>query len=209
MALDNPFAGGPDYLASLANALDKVPNAYSQPPASGGSQLSLRANDDRIAVLDEVCSQSGWNRSQVISAMIDKGLFLLFHQLTAGTADKIMTTVAHTRVPTLDVPAASFDLLERFNRFRIWPSPIAMSGKREQAYERTWLLSRTDRKSQLLELSEGMPLGYSLPLYLGVIREVIPDAVADTNEPSFKHAILRLNVRVVFENNKIRLDPVA
>lgn len=96
MANLNPMAGGPDFVEILRNALEPVKNAtYIRPPFTGGNQVSVRLAQDRIALLDRLSDRSGWNRNQIIDALIDKGLLILFNTLSDATADEIMD--AHAR----------------------------------------------------------------------------------------------------------------
>jgi hypothetical protein len=92
MASSNPFSGGPDFVEILRNALEPVNiSTYIRPPFTGGSQVSMRLPPDRVALLDRLCERSGWNRNQVIDALIDKGLIELFGALSETTADEIMS----------------------------------------------------------------------------------------------------------------------
>jgi hypothetical protein len=205
MALNNPWAGGPDYVVALGNAIDKVPNAYARPPASGGTQISLRIAEDRLAVLDELCVKSKWNRNQVVNALIDKGLFLVFHQLSSAKVDEIMTNVGNTRAPTFDTAGASFDLVASFNRFRLRPVPLLIVRKRKKHFDPTWVLNNQDRERQVVQLSE--PSGYSVPLHLNVLKEIIPDSITDARNDGFRNAILNLNVQLILERYEARLEP--
>src|SRR5882757_4072384 len=90
MASQNPIAGGPDFLISLRNALERA-DGYKRPPPTGGTQISIRFSDDRLAILDAVCKHSDWNRNQVINAFVDRGLFELFHYAGDEAVDSIMT----------------------------------------------------------------------------------------------------------------------
>jgi hypothetical protein len=91
MASANPLAGGPDFVEILRNALEPVRHStYIRPPFTGGNQVSVRLAQDRVALLDRLSERSGWNRNQIIDALIDKGLFVLFGALSDSTADEIM-----------------------------------------------------------------------------------------------------------------------
>ena len=85
------MAGGPDFVEILRNALDPAKNAsYIRPPFTGGTQVSLRIAQDRLALLERLSERSGWNRNQVIDALVDKGLYVLFDRLSDATADEIL-----------------------------------------------------------------------------------------------------------------------
>jgi hypothetical protein len=90
MAKSNPMAGGPDYIKILCGALKQRASTYSRPPATGGTQFSLRLREDRLALLERLVERSGWNRNQIVDALIDNGLFMLFDELSNATADEIM-----------------------------------------------------------------------------------------------------------------------
>ena len=90
MAKNNPLAGGPDFVEILCAALEQQTSTYSRPPSTGGTQISFRLREDRLALLDRLAERSGWNRNQVVDALVDKGLFALFSRLSNLTADEIM-----------------------------------------------------------------------------------------------------------------------
>jgi hypothetical protein len=125
MALNNPFAGGPDFVAAMRNALDGIPNTYVRPPPSGGEQISIRFPESRMALvkaLEQHCQQAGWNRSQIINALFERGLFELFNLLRDNTVETIMNDVVAETAPTVYRYAGVADQLRGFNRFRLYPS---------------------------------------------------------------------------------------
>ncbi len=90
MAKNNPMVGGPDFIELLKNALEGRVAGFARPPATGGTQVSLRFREDRLMLLDILAEHSNWNRTQVIDALIDKGLHVLFEQLTTSAAEEVM-----------------------------------------------------------------------------------------------------------------------
>lgn len=90
MAKNNPMSGGPDFVELLKNALEGKVDGFVRPPATGGLQISLRFREDRLILLNQLSERSGWNRTQVVDALIDKGLFALFERLPSGLADEII-----------------------------------------------------------------------------------------------------------------------
>jgi hypothetical protein len=90
VARNNPMAGGPDFIELLKNALEGRVAGFARPPATGGTQVSFRFREDRLTLLDTLVERSGWNRTQVIDALIDKGLFVLFERLTTSASDEVM-----------------------------------------------------------------------------------------------------------------------
>lgn len=93
MAINNPFAGSPDFVRALASAIESIPNAYTRAPQAGGAATSVRMPDERVACLDAVAKASGWTRNEVVNALLDKGLFVLFHELGDSDVEKIMDSV--------------------------------------------------------------------------------------------------------------------
>ncbi len=49
----------------------------------------MRFREDRLAMFDALSEQSGWNRNQVVDALADAGLLLLFSKLSNSTANMI------------------------------------------------------------------------------------------------------------------------
>jgi hypothetical protein len=94
MARNNPFEGGPDFVQSLCNALERKESTFTRPPSSGGTQVSIRFREDRLAILNSISERSGWNRNQVVDALTDVGLLLLFTKLSDTTEKKIREDLA-------------------------------------------------------------------------------------------------------------------
>lgn len=94
MSANNPFSGGPDYVKSLVNRIESIPGAYVQPPNSSGAATSVRFSENRVACLDAIAKISGWTRNEVINALLEKGLFVLFHELNDEHVDQILARVA-------------------------------------------------------------------------------------------------------------------
>ena len=90
MAKNNPTAGGPDFVELLKKTLEGKVAGFCRPPATGGTQISLRIREDRLMLLDKLSERSGWNRTQVIDALIDMGLFVLFDRLSSSVAEEII-----------------------------------------------------------------------------------------------------------------------
>lgn len=114
MAHTNPLAGGPDYVRSLCNAIHAAEGTYKQPPATGGGATSLRFPRDRAALLDALASASGWNRNQVVNALVDKGLFVLFSELGEKRAVELVEKVSNS------IPERHMMTLHSMRRGEIW-----------------------------------------------------------------------------------------
>jgi hypothetical protein len=101
MAKHNPFAGGPDYAVILKGALEQQRKAlYARPPSTGGTQFSIRLRPGRLAVINQIATQTGWNRNQVIDALLEVGLVALFGALADKVADAVMTAAASRSLET-------------------------------------------------------------------------------------------------------------
>jgi hypothetical protein len=91
----NPMSG-PAYIIALRNALasGKRPGEYSQPPKQrGGPQISVRFDDFQFNHIDAIAEKSEWNRSEVINALIQRGLFDLYEFSDRETVDEIVRLV--------------------------------------------------------------------------------------------------------------------
>jgi hypothetical protein len=97
MARNNPFAGV-SFGTMLAKAIEGSATISTQPPSSGGTQVSLRFNEDRLALLDTLSARTGWNRNQIVSALVDSGLFSVFEQLRNATVEDVMTAFVNARM---------------------------------------------------------------------------------------------------------------
>ena len=208
MALNNPFAGGPDYVVALRNALEAIPNAYVRPPAAGGEQISIRFPDSRLAMvkaIEERCKHARWNRSQVINTLFERGLFELFRQLGDQTVEGIMDDVASETVPTLNRFAGIADQLKEFNRFRIYPAVQKRhSNGLYSEIEITWHDLRLNERSDRIDLS-GEQWGLQLPV--SRLKGIIPDTVRDAKD-FFKNAILELDLQVILQGKDFELVPL-
>jgi hypothetical protein len=100
---NNPFAGAPAHVDVLARKLmrDERPGVYSKPPSTGGKQLSIRLGDDLITHLEVIADESKWNRAEVLTALIERGLFDLYGLINDKAGDNIMEKIAHKLVPAM------------------------------------------------------------------------------------------------------------
>ena len=92
MATENPFVGGPDYPRYLATSINNNEQQLycPAPPASGGQQISIRLQPDRVVLLDILSDGSGWSRNQIIQGLLDAAFGQLFHNLTDEAAQSVM-----------------------------------------------------------------------------------------------------------------------
>jgi hypothetical protein len=208
MSHANPIAGGPDFILPLRNALEKTPNAYSKPPVTGGTQISSRFAEDRLALLDAICEMSDWNRNQVINALVDRGLYELFQQLTNETTNTLMDHVVDKILPTFDSSSSIVREIEAFNRFQFFPLPKDLQGRQLPEFAgRAWIVRRIDRDKGMVELQEPTA-GWVLPPHVSHIGQYFRDTVSDAID-GLKHGILELNVQVVVHGDRLMLLPIS
>jgi len=112
MVRPNPMSG-PAYVMALRNALekDKRPSEYNQPPKGGGPQISLRLDDFLYNHIEAIVSLSGWNRAEVLNALIQRGLFDLYEFSSPATVEKIVQQVVAKLAPP-HPPASEPDKIE-------------------------------------------------------------------------------------------------
>lgn len=97
---DNPYAG-PSTFVSLKNVLEHPKHAgfYQKPPRTGGTQLSLRLDERMLAYISAIVFQSGWNRSEVVYSLIERGLFDLFELLEPQISSGLIEAAQQTLCP--------------------------------------------------------------------------------------------------------------
>lgn len=208
MASRNPISGGPDFIAALRNALEQTPGAYARPPPTGGTQISSRFGEDRLALLDALSTSSGWNRNQIINAFVDKGLFELFRQISDSAMEKIMTQTTDKIIPTFNPAADKLHEIAAFTRFRIFPVPRRLRENRPAQPLETWALGRIDSDRGIVEFHEATQLGRSLPVHAVHIERIHPDTAQDSQD-SFKNAMVELNVQFVFTDKRLEMLPIS
>jgi len=98
MARNNPFAGGPDYVRVLANALGAKAQLWTEPPSTGGTQFSIRLRPGRLAIINQIADYTKWNRNQVIDALLQAALAQLFEALPPKTAEGLITAASQNAV---------------------------------------------------------------------------------------------------------------
>lgn len=90
----NPFAG-PAYIMNLCNTLEPhlKPTELRNPPRTGGSQISIRLDDHVLNHVDVIVEKSGWNRAEVLYALVQRGIFDLYYFAQGETVDAIVEAV--------------------------------------------------------------------------------------------------------------------
>ena len=114
---NNPLAG-PHHVLALANALERErrPGAYVKPPSTGGEQISVRLSETLLAHFDVLGKAAGWTRVQVLTALVERGLFDLYEVLSDETGESIMESLAGQIVPTMHNESALLRAAKRVMR---------------------------------------------------------------------------------------------
>jgi hypothetical protein len=100
MVRPNPMSG-PAYIIALRNALEaeRRPTEYRTPPRSGGTQISIRLDDFIFNHVEAIVEESGWNRAEVLLALVQRGLFDLYEFAAPETVEKIIQKIVHKVAP--------------------------------------------------------------------------------------------------------------
>jgi hypothetical protein len=99
MLRSNPMSG-PAYIISLRNALERrPPSEYQSPPRTGGTQVSIRLDEFIFNHIEAVTKQSGWNRAEVLHALIQRGLFDLYEFCKPEIVDNLVQDVVAKLAP--------------------------------------------------------------------------------------------------------------
>jgi hypothetical protein len=94
----NPMAG-PAYVKALQNALEKRMNEYRNPPRTGGTQISTRFDEFVLNHVDGIVEESGWNRAEVLYALVQRGLFDLYVFLDPDITERIVHKIVAKMAP--------------------------------------------------------------------------------------------------------------
>ncbi len=96
----NPMSG-PAYIIALRNALEaeKRPTEYMTPPRTGGTQISSRLDDFILNHVDAIVAECGWNRAEVLYALVQRGLFDLYEFASSETVEQIVQRVMSKVAP--------------------------------------------------------------------------------------------------------------
>jgi hypothetical protein len=103
MARSNPMSG-PAYVIALRNALDKRAGEYQSPPRTGGTQISTRFDEFVLNHIDAIVEDTGWNRAEVLYALVQRGLFDLYEFTSPAAVDRIVRKIVG-KLPPAHPPA--------------------------------------------------------------------------------------------------------
>ena len=95
----NPMSG-PAYVIALRNALEQRPaNEYQSPPRTGGTQVSIRLDEFILNHVEAITAKAGWNRAEVLNALIQRGLFDLYEFCRPEVVDNLVEDVVAKLAP--------------------------------------------------------------------------------------------------------------
>lgn len=94
----NPMAG-PAYVIALRNALEDRKTEYTTPPRTGGTQISTRLDDFVFNHVEAIVEECGWNRAEVLYALIQRGLFDLYEFVSPEIVNKIVHNIVARMAP--------------------------------------------------------------------------------------------------------------
>jgi predicted DNA-binding protein len=114
----NPMAGGPAHIIALRNALEER-SEFKEPPRTGGKQQSIRLDDALIQQVEVISKLTGWNRSEIFSTLIQRGLFDLYEfsddAVVKKIIDELSVSIEQMALAT-DVKMRIRDVLFHFSR---------------------------------------------------------------------------------------------
>jgi hypothetical protein len=96
--MPNPMSG-PAYVIALRNALEKRPSEYQEPPRTGGTQISIRLDEFIFNHVEAITAKSGWNRAEVLNALIQRGLFDLYEFCKPDVVETLVQEVMANLAP--------------------------------------------------------------------------------------------------------------
>lgn len=90
---------GPAYVIALRNALENRKTEYTTPPRTGGTQISTRLDDFVFNHVEAIVEECGWNRAEVLYALIQRGLFDLYEFVSPEIVNKIVHNIVARMAP--------------------------------------------------------------------------------------------------------------
>ena len=92
---------GPAHVIALRNAIEKRPvSEYQTPPRSSGTQVSTRLDEFLFNHVEAITARSGWNRAEVLYALVQRGLFDLYEFSNSSVVDILVQDVMRNLAPT-------------------------------------------------------------------------------------------------------------
>lgn len=100
----NPFATQPSYVSELVKALNNAPHMQ---PRSGGRQFSIRLDTAIAHQVEAIHFLTNWSRSDIVMALIQRGLFDLYEILELKKAKELLKK--------LNIPLTGFEHIQGEN----------------------------------------------------------------------------------------------
>ena len=97
----NPAAGGPAFIVALRNSLEKRDSEFNTPPRTGGKQQSIRLDDALARHVDVISKLTGWNRTEILATLIQRGLYDLYELTNEDTLSKVRSELGHSFEETI------------------------------------------------------------------------------------------------------------
>lgn len=94
---ENPFSG-PAYWVTLKNSLENNGKSTARPKA-GGDPISMRIDTHPLNHINAIAELAGWNRSEVLTAIIDCGLFVLYQNMDENIQNELVQNVMEKTPP--------------------------------------------------------------------------------------------------------------
>ncbi len=142
---DNPFAG-PAHHVALSNAIERdrrPPGTYTRPPPTGGEQLSVRLSERLTKHLEVLAEASGWTRVQVLTALLERGMFDLYDLLSDDTGARLMESFVDQLPPVMHAESALLRQAMRLARDVAGPAASASPGQRPETF---WVIGSPQRE---------------------------------------------------------------
>jgi hypothetical protein len=93
---------------ALCNALESQRRpGIRNPPRTTGTQISSRLDENILNHVDVIVEQSGWNRTEVLYALVQRGLFDFYFFADDETVEKIIEVVM-TKAPPSQPPVPPY-----------------------------------------------------------------------------------------------------
>jgi hypothetical protein len=98
---------GPAYVMALRNALEqRAASEYQSPPRTGGTQVSIRLDEFMLNHVEAITAKTGWNRAEVLNALIQRGLFDLYEfckpEVVEGLVQDVVAKLAPSHPPAIE-----------------------------------------------------------------------------------------------------------
>lgn len=110
MSRANPMSG-PAYVMALRNALEqRAASEYQSPPRTGGTQVSIRLDEFMLNHVEAITAKAGWNRAEVLNALIQRGLFDLYEFCSPESVEGLVQDVVAKLAPAHPPAIQSFQI---------------------------------------------------------------------------------------------------